>query len=279
MPHDADLRSRLGTGPGGPNIEDGLRWAADNQFFHADFNADHGANHIHSWDDERVRNVRSFCEQNGLHLGIHTLSFVNIAEFSPFLSEAVDAYLQAMIDFGKKLGVERIITHAGLHQSSELELRKKASIEHLQRATDYAEKQGVTLLLENLNHEPDNAEVHYMGHSIEELHAVFDVIQSPNLRWGFSANHMNLLPGNFDSFIDEFCVGRIGLVLVADNRGTHEEHLLPGQGTMDFGRLFQRLEGDGYRGPYMLTFGNREQKIAGREYLLQQAGAASVVAS
>jgi sugar phosphate isomerase/epimerase len=58
-------------------------------------------------------------------------------------------------------------------------------------------------------------------------------------------------------------------VLVADNRGKWEEHLLPGQGTMDFGRLLRRLEGDGYRGPYMLTFGNREQKIAGREYLLR----------
>jgi sugar phosphate isomerase/epimerase len=66
-------------------------------------------------------------------------------------------------------------------------------------------------------------------------------------------------------------VGRIGLVLVADNRGKYEEHLLPGQGTLDFSRLFKRLEGDGYRGPYMLTFGDREQKIAGREYLLRKA--------
>jgi len=66
--------------------------------------------------------------------------------------------------------------------------------------------------------------------------------------------------------------GGIGLVLVADNRGQVEEHLLPGQGTMDFQRLFGRLEGDGYQGPYMLTFGNRPQKLAGRDYLLEQAG-------
>jgi len=279
VPDDTDLRPRLGTGPGGPNIEDGLRWAASNGFYHVDFNADHGANHMHTFDDARVRSVRGFCEQNDIHLGIHSLSGVNVAEFSPYMSEAVDEYLRANIDLGKKLGVERVIVHAGLHQSSELEQRKKASIEHLQRATEYAEQQNVTLLLENLNHEPDNAEVHYMGHSIEELHAVFDVIQSPHLRWGFSANHMHLLAGDFDAFVDEFGVGRIGLVLVADNRGTHEEHLLPGQGTMDFTRLFGRLEGDGYRGPYMLTFGNREQKIAGREYLLARAAAAASAAS
>ena len=131
---------------------------------------------------------------------------------------------------------------------------------------------GVTLLLENLNVEPPEAEVHYMGHSVEELSVVFEQIPASGLKWAFSANHMHLLPGDFDSFVDAFGVERIGLVLTAENRGQWEEHLVPGQGTFDFRRLFGRLEGDGYRGPYMLTFGSREQKLAGREYLLAQAG-------
>jgi sugar phosphate isomerase/epimerase len=268
-----DLKYRLGTGPGGPNIEDGMAWAADNGFHYLDFNADHGANALARWDDERVASVRALADKHDLHLGIHTLSAVNVAEFSPYMSEAVDAYIQANVDLGRRLGVDHVITHAGLHQSSELDLRYPASLEHLQRAADYAQKAGVTLLLENLNHEPDDAEVHYMGHSIEELQVYWDNISPEALKWGMSANHTHLLPGDFDSFLDAFGVGRIGLVLVADNRGRIEEHLLPGQGTMDFARLFQRLEGGGYQGPYMLTFGNREQKIAGREYLLQQAAA------
>jgi sugar phosphate isomerase/epimerase len=266
-----DLKYRLGTGPGGPNLEDGLAWAAANDFHFLDFNADHGANALSTWDDERVRKVRQYCEEHDLHLGIHTLSAVNVAEFSPFLSEAVDAYIRAHVDLGKRLGVHHVITHAGLHQSSELDLRKRASLEHLSRAAEYAASTGVTLVLENLNVEPPEAEVHYMGHSIEELAYYWDQIPASGLKWGFSANHTHLLPGDFDAFLDAFGVGRIGLVLVADNRGKYEEHLLPGEGTMDFGRLFARLEGDGYRGPYMLTFGNREQKIAGREYLLRQA--------
>jgi sugar phosphate isomerase/epimerase len=268
-----DLRYRLGTGPGGPTLEDGLAWAAEHDFHFIDFGADHGANALSTWDDQRIRTVHQLCEQHDLHLGIHTLSAVNVAEFSPYMSEAVDAYLRANIDLGARLGVDHVITHAGLHQSSELELRKHASLEHLQRGTAYAERQGVTLLLENLNIEPDNAEVHYMGAMVEELQEYFAAIPSPHLRWAFSANHMHLQPGDFDSFVDALGVDRIGLVLVADNRGTVEEHLLPGQGTMDFARLFRRLEGDGYRGPYMLTFGNRQQKLAGRNYLLAQAGA------
>ncbi|HEY0582729.1 MAG TPA: sugar phosphate isomerase/epimerase family protein [Chloroflexota bacterium] len=266
-----DLKYRMGTGPGGPNIEDGMVWAAANDFHFLDFNADHGANALSTWDDERVRKVRALAEQHDLKLGIHTLSAVNVAEFSPFLSEAVDAYIQANIDLGQRLGVDHVITHAGLHQSSELDLRDKASLEHLQRAADYAERAGVPLVLENLNVEPPDAEVHYMGHSIEELRVYFDAISPSALKWGFSANHTHLLPGDFDAFLDAFGVDRIGLVLVADNRGQVEEHLLPGQGTMDFRRLFHRLEADGYRGPFMLTFGNRAEKLAGRDYLLQQA--------
>jgi sugar phosphate isomerase/epimerase len=270
---DLDLKYRLGTGPGGPNLEDGLAWAAANDFHFLDFGADYGANALSTWTPERIRSVRGYCEQHDLHLGIHTLSGVNVAEFSPYMSEAVDAYIRANVDLGRQLGVDHVITHAGLHQSSELEQRKAASLSHLQRAASYASSVGVTLLLENLNVEPPEAEVHYMGHSIDELREYWDAIPAEGLKWGFSANHTHLLPGDFDAFLDAFGVSRIGLVLVADNRGQYEEHLLPGQGTMDFARLFHRLEGDGYRGPYMLTFGNREQKIAGRQYLLDKAAA------
>jgi len=266
-----DLKYRLGTGPGGPNIEDGMAWAAANDFHFLDFNADHGPNALGNWDADRVRKVRQACERDDLHLGIHTLSAVNVAEFSPFLSEAVDAYIRANIDLAVSLGAHHVITHAGLHQSSERELRDQASLEHLQRAAAYAQRHGALLVLENLNFEPPQAEVHYMGHSIEELQMYFEAIDSPAFKWGFSANHTHLLPGDFDAFIDAFGVERIGLVLVADNRGQFEEHLLPGQGSLDFRRLLHRLEGDGYQGPYMLTFGNREQKLSGREYLLAQA--------
>jgi sugar phosphate isomerase/epimerase len=266
-----DLKYRLGTGPGGPNLEDGLAWAAANDFHFLDFNADHGPNALSTWSTERIRRVRAYCEDHDLHLGIHTLSGVNVAEFSPYMSEAVDAYIRANVDLGRSLGVHHVITHAGLHQSSEMDLRNAASLEHLQRAADYASSVGVRLVLENLNVEPPEAELHYMGHSIDELAMYWDAIPETALGWAFSANHMHLLPGDFDSFIDAFGISRIGLVLVADNRGLNEEHLLPGQGSMDFGRLFARLEGDGYRGPYMLTFGNREQKLAGREYLLARA--------
>src|SRR5262245_25717857 len=129
--HEHELKSRMGTGAGGPDLEDGLKWAAANGFHYIDFGCDYGANALSTWDAARIASVRTLCEEHDIHLGIHTLSAVNVGEFSPFLSEAVEQYLQAHVDLGEKLGVEHIITHAGLHQSSEIDLRKKSGLKHL----------------------------------------------------------------------------------------------------------------------------------------------------
>ena len=115
-----DLKYRLGTGPGGPNIEDGMAWAAANDFHFLDFNADHGPNALGTWDDERVRRVRS----GTICTGHPTLSAG--AEFSPYMSEA-DGVLRANI---ARCGWGSPCDHpCGLHRS--LCTWKQASFEHL----------------------------------------------------------------------------------------------------------------------------------------------------
>ena len=60
---------------------------------------------------------------------------------------------------------------------------------------------------------------------------------------------------------------------LADNRGDREEHLMPGKGTIDFSRMFARIEGAGYRGHYMCAFGSLDDMVAGRDYLARAAKA------
>lgn len=97
-------------------------------------------------------------------------------------------------------------------------MRKKISVEHLLRATDCAERNKFTLLLENLNVEPKDAEVHYLGYSIDELRMYFDAIASSNLKGGFGEPHASVAE-RFLCLPRRFAVSRIGLVLVACNRG------------------------------------------------------------
>jgi sugar phosphate isomerase/epimerase len=123
---------------------------------------------------------------NGFPDGLHSLSAVNIAEFSPYLAESADQYLRSYIDIAKALNAGWVDVHAGYHftstayrnscaslaqgfvqlpgryvvvdtgtglskwTSSDVAQRQAAGLEQLKRTVGYAEAQGVLLLLENL---------------------------------------------------------------------------------------------------------------------------------
>jgi sugar phosphate isomerase/epimerase len=262
------LRDRIGFDAGGMRLEEALAWAVAHGFHYMDFNADRLPNRLDAWDSTRLQAVRQQCEHHDVHLGLHTSSGVNVAEFSPYVSEAVDAYLQANIDLAQRLGCTWIIVHAGYHFSSHIEARMAAALEHLQRALAYAERAGVRLLLENLNFEPNDAEVHYLAHTVEECRYYFDAIASAHFGWAFTVNHAHLVPEGIPGFLDAFGSTGIGEVRLADNLGDKEVHLKPGQGNIDFATLFQRLESSGYQQHYMMAFGTQADLLEGREFFV-----------
>jgi len=261
------FRDRLGFDAGGRPLEGALEWAGRHRFHHVDFNADAGPNRLDGWPADRVRTLRDTCARHDIHLGLHTSSAVNVAEFSPHVSEGVEDYLRANVDLAVRLGCEWLVVHAGFHFSSALEARKAASLERLKRLTGHAEHVGATLLLENLNFEPARAEVHYLGHTVAECRPYFAQIQSERFGWAFTVNHAHLVPEGIDGFLDAFGVTRIGEVRLADNTGEYEVHLNPGEGTIDFKTLFDRLESAGYAKHYSMAFGGDADKLAAREKL------------
>ena len=199
------------------------------------------------------------------HLGLHTSSAVNVAEFSPHVADGVETYLRANVDLAVRLGCEWLVVHAGFISAATWRA-PAAALARLQRLAAYAEQRGgARLLLENLNREPDRAEVHYMAHTVDECRPYFDAIRSPAFGWAYTVNHAHLVPEGVAGFLDAFGVERIGEVRLADNTGEYEIHLPPGQGTIDFGTLFRRLEGAGYRHHYMMAFGADPDKLAARE--------------
>ena len=65
-------------------------------------------------------------------------------------------------------------------------------------------------------------------------------------------------------------------VRLADCRGTVEEHLHPGEGTIDFGQMFKAIEAAGFKGHYMNQWGTRDDMLRGRDYLVDRAKEAGV---
>jgi sugar phosphate isomerase/epimerase len=272
------LRERIGVDLGRRiRLEEGIEWAAQHAVRFIDIQLDTSANAVTAFDDQRAERVRQLAATHGITLGLHTLSAVNVAEYSPYVSEAVDAYLKSYIDIYAKLGAQWIVVHAGYHFTDDIDMRMQAGCARLQRMVDYAEQKGAVLYLENLNNEPADAEVHYLAHTVAEWMYYFDRIRSPNFRMSFTANHAHLVPDGVDGFIDAIDFSRVGEVRLADCRRLgKEEHLQPGAGDLDFGNMFKRIEAKGFKGHYMNAFGTLDGMLAGREYEIGKAREAGV---
>lgn len=272
------LRDRIGVDIGRRmKLEDGLEWAARNAVRYVDVQLDTGANAFTSFDDSRARAVQDTCERDGIHLGLHTLSAINVAEYSPLVSEAVDAYMRAYVEIAPKLGAEWIVVHAGYHFTADTRLRMEAGLDRLKRIVAHAERYGARLLLENLNKEPANAEVHYLAHTIDEWRWFYEKIDSPAFALSFTANHAHLVPEGVEGFVDAIPWGRVAEVRLADCfRNGHEQHLCPGEGDFDFGDMFRRVEAKGFAGHYMGAFGSVDDMQAARDVLVDAARAAGV---
>ena len=223
-------------------------------------------------DSPRMKKARAQLDKAGVRLGLHTLSAVNIAETSPFVTGAADQYLAAYIDAAGRLGAGWIVVHGGYHFGSDKKPRMEAAVERLARICTIAERKRVKLLLENLNPEPKDAEVHYLANDLEECRYYFDRLDSPALGWSFTVNHAHIRPNRVDEFMQKLDLKRCGEVRLADCRGTHEEHLRPGEGTIDFRAMFAAIEKSGYRGHYMQAFGSLDDMLKGRETLAKLGG-------
>jgi sugar phosphate isomerase/epimerase len=257
-------------------LEEAIAWAAKNGVSYFDVETDFAPNAVLSFDDRRAADIAEALGRHGLHLGLHTLSAVNIAEISPFLREAADQYLRAYTDLAVRLKAEWVIVHGGYHFTSDVALRKQASLDRLQRAVDYAEKRQVTLLLENLNGEPERAEVHYLPDTLADTIHYFAQIRSPYFKWAFTINHAHYDPIGIKGFIEGMDMRHCREVRLADNNGLYELHMAPGTGTVDFADMFRRVEAAGFNGHYMCAWGNAEQMLLGRDYLVACAASAGV---
>jgi sugar phosphate isomerase/epimerase len=250
---------------GAGRLERVIERAVQLGFTRVNFNADTPENYPESFTEERAVGVRALCQRHGVRLGIHTLSAVNMAEITPVMHRAADEYLRQNVDLAVRLGAGYLICHGGYHFGADREERLRVAVERMARAAGWAEAAGLDLYFENHNKEPDEAEIHYMPKDVAETRRFFEGVRSPRFKWAFNVGHAHLVPDGFDGFLDAFGVGNIGQVRLNDTHGRYEEHLVPGQGIVDFRRVFRRLAERGYEGPFTLDFGTDEERARWRD--------------
>ena len=259
-------------------LETAIEWAAQHGLKHIDIQLDTGENALPKFDAKRCAGVRRLLDKHGLELGLHTNSAVNVAEYSPHVADAVTDYLKRYVDLVGKLGASWTEMHAGYHFTKDKKMRMEAGRARLQAVVKHAEKKKALVLLENLNKEPDDAEVHYLAHTVEEWQYYWD-IQSPSFKLCFTANHAHLVPEGIEGFVKALNFKRVHEVRLADCfRNGYEVHLPPGKGDINFGKMFKLIEGAGFKGGYTNAFGTLDDMLAARQTFVNHARKAGVKA-
>jgi sugar phosphate isomerase/epimerase len=231
-----------------------------------EFACQHPANFPETFDRARIARVRRLMDRSGLRCGLHSASFVNSAEIMPLVRKAVVADMKAYVDLTKALACEYLVIHMGFHFSVYLDRVKRALYDTLAEVTEYGERKRIPLVIENMNHMGPASEFRYLGVTTEEFADLFRRIRSPYLGLALDAAHGNLLPGGTGRFVRLFG-DRIHEVQLSDNRGTIDEHLAAGEGTLDFGALFRQLGAIDYAGPLIIELRDVEAKLRSLAHL------------
>ena len=108
-------------------LEPAVEWAVTHKVPYIDLCLDQTPELLQK-DSPRMKRARAQLDKAGVRLGLHTLSAVNIAETSPFVTEAADEYLAAYIDAAGRLGAGWIVVHGGYHFGSDKKPRMDAAV-------------------------------------------------------------------------------------------------------------------------------------------------------
>jgi sugar phosphate isomerase/epimerase len=122
-----------------------------------------------------------------------------------------------------------------------------ALVDSVQKCSDIAKEEGLTLIIE-----PRVAE---MICSTDSMLRLMDHVNRPNFKANLDCAHLNaqkeILPLSARKL-----EGRIAGLHFADNDGTDNRHLFPGDGNIDFEGLFRELVRQGYKGSLGVDLGS-----------------------
>jgi sugar phosphate isomerase/epimerase len=204
-------------------------------------------NFPHTFDDARIASIKDLAQKHEITCILHSASYVNSAEIMPTVRSAAEQHLIEWVHLASKLEAAHLVIHCGFHFSQYMEATFEALLTTLRPVVAEAERLKVPLAIENMNLLPPEAEIRYLGTTVEELKVVFDAIDSPYLGLALDVGHAHLMPGGIEPFIDAFGP-RIGGLHLHDNDGVIDRHWAMGKGTIDWARVFSRLREIGYDG-------------------------------
>ena len=154
---------------------------------------------------------------------------------------------QNYVKKGAEIGIKRFVVHPSSEPKSQDINERNQEIEYskqtLSALAKYAKQFGAIICVEDL---PRTC----LGRDSKELLNI--VSAHPNLKICFDTNH--LLTEDLLEFVDNAC-HKIETLHVSDYDFIDERHWLPGEGKIDWQKLYNKLISEGYNGAWLYEIG------------------------
>ena len=149
--------------------------------------------------------------------------------------------MKTCIQIAAEIGADNLVIHPMNKQFPE-EIDKQPAVDHLVESfsvlAESAKTYGVNLALENID-EP------YSGNILAVLFARID-----DLKFCLDTGHAALW-NSWDVYLPGY-INRLAALHVHDNHGHRDEHLIPGDGTINYQPFIELLKTSGYTGYFGL---------------------------
>lgn len=206
--------------------------------------------------------LKSLSTQYGVNLWSYHLPFgapdvLDIASRDEAIREKTVAYWCELIKKGAEIGIKRFVAHPSSEPKSKEPDVREAEIEQSMRSlrmlAEVAAAHGAIVAVEDL---PRSC----LGRNSEELLRLI----SADARLGICFDTNHLLREDLYEFAERIA-HKIVTVHISDYDFINERHWLPGEGKIDWPRLYGILVQNGYRGAWMYEFGAKFSKTITRD--------------
>jgi hydroxypyruvate isomerase len=226
------------------------------------------------WSADEFRRAND--KKHSLGLTFDTIALTTKGLADPADRDAFLAELKNRLEVAGKLQCPAIIvlsgnkspglSHAEQHQNC---------VEGLKRAADLASKQGVTLLLENIDPEENPK---YFLTSVAEGFEIVGEVNQPHVKFLYDFYHEQIAEGNLIEKLEKN-ISLVGVVHIADVPGRHA----PGTGEINYANIFRKLAELNFQGYAAMEFEPGSDVVgelrAARELALRSASQAKTAAS
>jgi len=231
------------------NILNDLNFAAKNEFEYYEV----ATKKNFDLKPEIIKEAKRISEKYNISLNFHLPYFLEISSYIPGISEVVLRFAKKELILAKKLGAKIITIHSGYKEAYPAE-NFRTAVRNLKKIVSIGKRYGIEIGIE---HSPKGGGA--LCITEEELLKVVNSVK--DLKMVFDLGHANTTESGPIKYFKKV-KNQVINIHIHDNNGEWDQHLLIGEGNINFKRLLKEFKKSNYYGPFILEVFSHENTLS-----------------